>query len=916
MVLTTFYFQLHQPFRLHPDRDKFLWDEKNREIFNQIANKCYIPATLMFTEMIKEYPNFKITLGMSGTFLKQAEQYRPEIIKFLQDLYDAGKEGRVEFLDETYYHSLTSLFTDPEKKEFRDQVSLHRQKMQDIFGVSPTSFRNTELAYNNEIAEIVSEMGYKAILCEKREDMFATKDGQAISPNAVFRARGKEKNLDLIVLPRNRELSDDITHRFTSLKINPEQYAQNIANISGEAVLLGYDYGHLIERLWADEGIFDFWINLPKELAKHDNIITANPSEVVERFSKTECPIVDIPGFSTSSWADAKRDILWLVGGKAQYALFKDIEILEKDAKLAGGGLLEKWRHLTSSDNMDFLHEASEDEKDERFYPSPYDGSVAAAAHILTRKISDLESALKTFYIHKKASQTPVIIISPETAKLPTEGMGDFAQYVSGKSGGMGEVVSALCSGLVDRQIPVHFITLNLRERFKEEAGMSEEEWIESRHKLKSQNIHLISSSLFANLKNAYDQNPLETAAEFQKQIINSQLKEIRSEYGGRGILHTHDWMAGGAIVAYAKLRGIPTLHTIHNTHTGYLPIEMLRGIGLERMNEHLYECWDRGQKCIDSHATAIKSATKISYVGKRFLYEVINDHFIKQWVIPQSVRNESKIKYKNDSAIVIPNGISDSFYPENQIENPDENMPGLAKKYSLDDNIIEAKKVNLLKFQKKTGLIQNPEAILLYWPSRLDSFQKGINLLEEIAQKFVDANSDVQIAIVGDASGADYPHREIMGRIACASKGKIAYQPFNEDLSILGYAAASDVFGASLYEPFGQIDAVGNLFGATATNRDTGGYHDKIKNLALRAWGAPQDVGNGVLFKDYNAGGLWWGLSETVKNHRYFRNNPLGWEKQMKRMMKEAREKYSLENMVAGYITAYEELNGKSPLV
>ena len=128
----------------------------------------------------------------------------------LQDLYAAGeKNGQVEFLDETYYHSLTSLFEDPHKTEFREQVSLHREKMRRLFGIFPTSYRNTELMYNNHIADVVADMGYQSILCEKRDDMF-TKEEAAISPNAVFRAR----NTNLIVIPRNRELSDDIAFRF------------------------------------------------------------------------------------------------------------------------------------------------------------------------------------------------------------------------------------------------------------------------------------------------------------------------------------------------------------------------------------------------------------------------------------------------------------------------------------------------------------------------------------------------------------------------------------------------------------------------------------------------------------------------------------------------------------------------------
>ena len=128
----------------------------------------------------------------------------------------------------------------------------------------------------------------------------------------------------------------------------------------------------------------------------------------------------------------------------------------------------------------------------------------------------------------------------------------------------------------------------------------------------------------------------------------------------------------------------------------------------------------------------------------------------------------------------------------------------------------------------------------------------------------------------------------------------------------MLGYAAANDVFGASLYEPCGQIDQVGNLFGATATNRDTGGYHDKIKELRLRMDGTERDEGNGFLFRDYDSGGLWYGLEKSVHFHR---RAPEVREEQAKRIMREAREKYSIKKMIDEYIGVYEKLNGGRPL-
>ena len=911
MALVTFYFQLHQPFRLHPDRSKFLWDDNNREIFEKVANKNYIPATKMFAELIANNPEFKLTMSMSGTFLEQAKLYKPEVIKLLQHLLDTGKaNNQVEFLEETYYHSIVGLYDDPQKREFRNQVSQHRTEMEELFGVSPICFRNTELMYNNEIAEVVADMGFKAMLCEKRNDMYKMQDGKPVSPDAVFRLPGSK----LIVMPRNRELSDDIAYRFPHTPVTSEQYANHLSQVTGEIVLLGFDYEHLGEHIWEDKGIFEFWKGLPQAIARYSNLKICNPTEVAELFKDADCPAININGLSTSSWADVKRDTFGWLGNKTQQELFERIKKLEKKVKKSGGTLLTRWRHLTTSDQLYFIHESFGTDQEVHSYFSPY-GSVGEAVRIITDKIWEMEKSIENFYILKKSERTPIIIISPETDRLPTEGMGEFAKYVSGKSGGMGEVVAALCRGFAENEILTYVITLNLKRKFMEQAKMTKQEYVEHTYHLPRENIKVVDSSLFENHLNAYDGNPLVTAAEFQKQIRNTMIKEIISKHAGRGIIHTHDWMAGGIIPAYAKMRHIPLLHTVHNTHTGHIPADMYYGVNLGEFWNEIYFSSFGDVRCVDCQATAIKSAAMVNYVGKRFLEEVAEDYFADRHFIPAGVRQETKVKLKYGSICAIPNGISPTMYPENQAQDPDMSKPGLAKRYSMEDDVIAAKKTNLLKFQKQMGLLVNKDAVLFYWPSRLDETQKGIELLENIAMRFVTANPDTQIAIVGNTVGTDRTHAEILGRIACSSGGKIAYKPFNEELSMLGYAAASDVFGASLYEPFGLIDVIGNLFGATTTNRDTGGFRDKIIPLRLKKLGAPADTGNGVIFKDYSSDGLWWGLNTALQNHRYFRQDTNEWERQARRIMKETKNKWGLNSMITGYLSMYEKMLGY-PLV
>ncbi len=915
MPLVTVCLRLHQPFRLSPDDATFLWDQKNSDVFQQAAERCYLPLIRLFTELVRAHPNFKISFSISGTFLEQAELYEPTIIGDLRELLrGATHQGQVEFLEETYYHSLVSFFPDPEKTEFKEQVSLHRGKMSGMFDVKPTAFANTGLLYDNEIANIVADMGFTAILCELSDRVINVRDHKPAAVNVVYRARGRKgRPRKLAVLPRNAYLSRRLTMASSESFPTAPEYADLIHHAGGEIVVLACDFPLVEHGTLLYRKMEEFWRALPEEFGKYMDVVPANPTEVAEWFQITNCPMVDCAESAVSPESQTPATLSFL-RSRAQRVLFRRIEELEPEARWAGGDLLRRFRYLTTADHLMYLngegHNGDLPEQDH----SPYD-SVATATYILTHAADELSHAVKNFNILTRSTRTPVVIITPETARLPSEGMGQFAKYVSGKSGGLGDVISALCKGLSIRGIPVHLVTMNLSRRFREEAGLSESEWIQKRHRLNPENVHLVSSAIFEGYRSAYDGSPLANAAEFQRQVVNTYIKEIRSQYEGRGILHTNDWMAGGVIVAYAKMRGVPVLHTVHNTHTGHVPLDMFYGVNLQKLWSALYISFESQQQCVDCQATAIKSATTISYVGERFLKEVVGDYFLDRPIIPWSVREETKFKFVNRSALVIPNGISPDVFPEDQQENPESDKPGLARRYGPDDDVVEAKRLNLVKFQKKMGLVVDPEAILLYWPSRLDLMQKGIELIEDIAQRFVNEHPGVQIAIVGDPVGGDWTHADILGRIACASQGRIAYHRFDQDLSILGYAAASDVFGASLYEPFGQIDVVGNLYGATATNRDTGGYSDKIKPLGLRAWGAPIDSGNGVLFRDYNTAGLSWGLDTTVHNHRYFHEHPREWDKQARRIMREARANWSLDNMVARYITAYESLNDGRPL-
>lgn len=896
MPCLTLYFQFHQPFRLYPGNEQFLWDTINQEVFVKAAANCYEPTLLLFNELVTEHPWFKITLGISGTFLDLAELYRPEVITLLQQLLDSGsRNNQVEFLDETYYHSLTSLFTDPDKKEFRDQVSLHRDKVRSLFGIKPTTFRNTDLIFNSDIIRAVADMGFTAMLCESRNGQADT-TGAPLPHSTVFRL----KNSPLLIMMRHTKLSHDLVSDFSGSQLSPDAYADAIDGRDDKSIMLGFYVEPVGIRIRKNRNFLEFWKTFPHALLKHTSIELVTPSEIVARSDDNPWPLID---FSSLVALETMADTYWLFHAPAPHSLFRDIEKLENDAKRVSGELLVQWRHLTTVDHMYLLDNTRDTGPTIRSYLESYGGSPIQAAYVLAKKTDYFETALKRFEILKKSERTAVLLIAPETGRLPA-GMGPLSHFISGKSGGLGEVVSALCEGLIERNIDVHLTTLNLKKRFQKESDVDESTWRQIRYHTESDKIHLISSAVFDGLSGAYAGDPRLNAAEFHKAVINTVIKTVSARSKGKLLVHTHDWMAGGAISAYARSRNIPILHTVHNSFTGHIPLEMLFGIDLDQLSNQLYFSHDGGKRCIDCQATAIKNATLINFVGQRFLEEVVNDYFSDRYIIPPSIRHEVKEKYNVGSALAIVNAPSRTMYPES--------CPYLARPYGPDDEVIRAKRENLIEFQKRMGLKVNPEAILFYWPSRLDPIQKGIEILEDIMLRFVIEHSDVQIAIVADGVGHDRTHEEIVGKIAWTSGSKIAYHRFEEGLSMLGFAAAGDVFGTSLYEPCGQIDQVGNLFGATATNRDTGGYHDKIRELRLKIDGAPQDVGNGFLFRDYDPGGLWHGLEKSVRFHRFA---PAIREAQLKRIMREARQSYDLGTMIAAYVRLYERLNGENPL-
>ena len=351
MASVCFYFQVHQPFRLRRysvfDTDRFYFDDqKNAEICRKVAHKCYLPANRLMLDLIRQHEGrFRIAYSVTGAAIEQFQKFVPELIEVFHQL---NQTGCVEFLDETYHHSLSFLYS---REEFRAQVDLHRALMKKLFGQEPRVFRNTELIYNNDLAHFVSHMGYDAILSEGADHILGYR-----SPNFVHKPPHCP-NMKLLL--KNYRLSDDIAFRFSNRgweqwPLTAEKFARWVNQINGNGYVcnLFMDYETFGEHQWADTGIFDFLKHMPGELLKHGDNNFMTPSQVIDQHEAVG--EIDVPHMI--SWADTERDLSAWLGNAMQSNALHELYKLEGAVKEKGDPeLLDDWRKLTTSDHFYYM---------------------------------------------------------------------------------------------------------------------------------------------------------------------------------------------------------------------------------------------------------------------------------------------------------------------------------------------------------------------------------------------------------------------------------------------------------------------------------------------------------------------------------------------------------------------------------
>jgi alpha-amylase len=368
------YLHVHQPYRIkhytvfdtgnnHKYFEAGYHDPtSNERILHKVAEKSYLPTNKKLLELLKANPEFKLSLSITGTVIEQLEKWSPEALASFKELVDTG---RVEIVGETYHHSLAFFYSRP---EFEMQVDMHRRKIEEVFGQTPKVFRNTEFAYNNELATWADQAGYKGILTEGWDAVLGWR-----SPNFVYRPKNTN-NIRLLL--KNYKLSDDIAFRFgdsewAEYPLTADKFSHWLSEDDDATNFdLFMDYETFGEHQWSESGIFNFLEHLPKEWLKTEGHTFMTVSEAADAHEPVD--VIDTP--QTITWADTERDLSAWLGNDMQSSAIKLLYELEEQMLASGNwALIDDWRRLQTSDHFYYMCTKWFNDGDIHAYFSPYE---------------------------------------------------------------------------------------------------------------------------------------------------------------------------------------------------------------------------------------------------------------------------------------------------------------------------------------------------------------------------------------------------------------------------------------------------------------------------------------------------------------------------------------------------------------
>jgi alpha-amylase len=391
MRSVTLCFQVHQPFRIKPytffdigKNHAYEDDGLNQMVIDRVSDTCYLPTNKILLQLIKKYPeSFRIAFSISGTTIEQFKKYRPDVLESFQAL---SKSGGAEFLSETYYHSLSGVYS---KEEFKIQVEQHRKLIRSAIDYKAEVFRNTELIHNNDLAAIVKDLGFKGMITEGVPTLLGN-----MSTNRLY----SPAHITFPIILRNCKLSDDLAFRFSDKNwkgypITVDKYASWIKRSlkRNENATIYIDYETFGEHQKKNSGIFTFLKKLPEVLINDYNIEFLTPSEVIDALEVQD--VYDAHDFI--SWADIEKDLsAWTMNSMQKEALEKIYSLEPMIRKMQIRRHTEKWSKLQTSDHFYYMSTKGYTDGEVHQYFSPFNSPHDAYLHYMN-VVADFELEIR-----------------------------------------------------------------------------------------------------------------------------------------------------------------------------------------------------------------------------------------------------------------------------------------------------------------------------------------------------------------------------------------------------------------------------------------------------------------------------------------------------------------------------------------
>jgi starch synthase/alpha-amylase len=487
-----------------------------------------------------------------------------------------------------------------------------------------------------------------------------------------------------------------------------------------------------------------------------------------------------------------------------------------------------------------------------------------------------------------------VLIVTPEVTYLPDQ-MGSISWCLSAKAGGLADVSASLVSELYRQGANVHIAIPNYRDIFGDCLSETlRQEQRTMRRILPDERLHLAEDHSFARRETVYTGDGFENirlSLAFQREVINSIIPRVNPE-----LIHCNDWMTG-LVPAAARQLKIPSLFSVHNIHTMEILLSEIedRGIDPTMFWQQLYFSrmpvdYDESRQTnpVDLLASGVFSASAVSIVSPTFLSEIITG--AHDFISPH-FREELFRKYEAGMSAGILNAPDPTFNPTSD--------PYLSENYGPEDP-MESKATNKIALQQALGLIEDPYAPMLFWPSRLDPVQKGCHLLSDILYQIISTYWEDRLQVVFVADGSYQQVFRDIARFHSFEK-RVAVHDYDPPMEHLGYGAADFVLMPSRFEPCGLPQMIGAIYGALPIAHEVGGLRDTVRHL-----NPEQHSGNGFLFKTYDSGGLFWAIQQAMS---FYHLPAHARSRQISRIMAESARTFNHEVTARHYIDLYQKL-------